>query len=211
MDAPVRGAVPQVERRALAASACPAVRRRRAPRTRSRSPDPFARAVRVARAALRRACRWAAAGEEVLRFLRRRQEQLRVLDERGVQRGRAGLRRADHEEVGKGHSIPPKSTVSDRQYAVSVRGVHGANAVKSAVHRQARSSTAARTQPVPARVPGHAGGMRVKDAVGRFGEDVAAAHLTAAGLRGTGAQLALPRRRARPRSPSRAASWSSSR
>ena len=45
-----------------------------------------------------------AVGEEELRLLDRRQEQLRVLGERAVQRRGAGLRRPDDQEVGQAHA-----------------------------------------------------------------------------------------------------------
>ncbi len=99
-DAQVRGGVPEVERGALAAQ--------RAGRRSIEEllvalalPDPFLPAVRIARPAMIAPARPVSAGQEVLRFLGRGQEQLRVAHERLVHRGRPGFRGTDHEEVGE--------------------------------------------------------------------------------------------------------------
>jgi len=64
-------------------------------------PDPFAGAVRVTGPG--DAGGRTLVAEEELGLLRRRQEQLRMAGQRGMERGRARLGRADHEEVGQCH------------------------------------------------------------------------------------------------------------
>ena len=68
---------------------------------RSPLPDPLLRAVRVAGSV--DAVGGRAVAEEELRLLHRRQEELRVARQGGVQRGGARLRGTDDEEVGERH------------------------------------------------------------------------------------------------------------
>ena len=96
-DPAVRRVAPQVERRALAADLVLG----RGPEQRvvvAAPPDPLLLGVRVARAGPVR--RWRVAAQPVLRLLRRGREDLGVLRQRRVQRGGAGLGRADDDEVG---------------------------------------------------------------------------------------------------------------
>ncbi len=96
-DAAVGAAAPQVERRALAAHLVLG-RRGEEREVAVGAPDPLLLRVLVARPPPGRRRR--AVAQPVLRFLRVRHEDVRVLRERGVERRRTGLGGADHEEVG---------------------------------------------------------------------------------------------------------------